>query len=384
MLKRFWNLIKSPSSMAIVAIFGVAFGIYQTFFYEKRGEFTIAEDAVSRVFDIYQPVGGLEISYSGQNLRTTKQALWVLTFSVTNTGNSEIRKGDYDTDVPFGVKISGGNIVDVPTKKTTNKYLQDNLKISTINHELILSPVIFEPNDTVQVSTLILGPENSRPSIAAQGKIAGVKSIVRTIEQKTIDKSIYAMVFEADRTIVHFVRIVAYGFLGALGIGALLATVIAAVEGFQSQILKNRRNRQVEFYEKSGTHNQIENLILNIYKKNGIEGLGSLYRAMQLSQKRHEAAAGIEGPNAQMLLDKLYPIAKRTPRAVLDEFLLSKTPPSNENISEYLRTVEAPLKDFVDALKIDLSAWVTRRNEIDEEHLSHLMVRAESAISDPS
>ena len=117
--------------MAIVSIFSVGLAVYQGFFYEKRGQISIYLDPPTRVFDLHQSIGGLEVSYGGEDLRKKNETLWIVNVSIRNTGNAEIRKGDYDEQVPLGLAIDEGQIVDAPKLRTSVNYLQQNLKIKT-------------------------------------------------------------------------------------------------------------------------------------------------------------------------------------------------------------------------------------------------------------
>jgi hypothetical protein len=176
MIIQVWDFLKSASGAAILAIVGFAIGIYGLLV-EHEAELRISGISLSTVFDIHQAVGGLEVSYAGENLRTSKKTLWSATLTMQNTGKASIRKGDFDELAPVGLLITNGEIVDKPTSNGSNEYINKNIRILATKNELTISPIILEPNDFVRMNFLILGPEGAPPSIAAKGKIAGIRAI---------------------------------------------------------------------------------------------------------------------------------------------------------------------------------------------------------------
>lgn len=168
-------------------------GYLHCVFYERKPELSISVDAMSKVFDLYRPVGGLEVSYAGENLRSSKKNLWVLTATIKNIGNAEVRKGDYDDKVPLGLEIGGAVIAERPTLKTNVDYLAKNLSISATGNRILFSPVILEPGESFEITTLLLGSESVKPSIVPIGKLAGIKSIaLSTPESPSPEKSVWS------------------------------------------------------------------------------------------------------------------------------------------------------------------------------------------------
>jgi hypothetical protein len=72
-----WNQVKSPSFMAIVALISLIFTFYQEF-REKQPKILIETLGIASVFNVTQQVGGLQISYGGEDLRSTQKSLWVI------------------------------------------------------------------------------------------------------------------------------------------------------------------------------------------------------------------------------------------------------------------------------------------------------------------
>jgi hypothetical protein len=100
--------------MAVAALFGVLFTIYQTFVYEKRGDLAVAVNRYRECLTFTNRLAASRFSYAGEDLRVSKKTLWVMNLSISNAGNAEIRKGDYDDNAPIGVQIAGADLVDAP------------------------------------------------------------------------------------------------------------------------------------------------------------------------------------------------------------------------------------------------------------------------------
>ena len=288
-ISQLWGIVKSPGAMAIVAIASFIFGIYQQF-YDKRPSLLVKTEAVSSVFNVLQPVGGLQISYAGQDLRNSKQSLWVITTSISNIGSSSIRKGDYDDSVPFGLSIKSGQIVENPTVTSENKYLQENLKPSLLSNQILFSPVILEPRDSFRVRVLVLGPEGTIPSITGFAKIAGLQQIEHsTLDTPESNKSVWAMLTEANATWVHFLRVPLYGFGGLLSF-LLLIGLVAAIEypfsELRSWIAKQKRRKQIVAYRPNKNLGRENRILGEIYIENGEAALVQVKRLIEQAEKR--------------------------------------------------------------------------------------------------
>jgi len=247
--------------------------IYLGFFYEKKGEITISVDALSRVFDVHQPVGGLEISYAGENLRIAKKTLWSLSFTVRNSGNAEIKKSDFDDQVPFGLRINGASLVEQPSIKTKVDYLQQQLRITTANDSIALVPVIWEPGDEVKVDLLLLGSDSVRPSMSPVGKIAGIKKIAFIdIDKIPSGPPTWEKVLGPDSYLVQLARLPIY-FIGAIVFALLtlmlLAIVISPIALLAERSQKAQRAKLISTHLEINHGNAILKKLADIYVERG-------------------------------------------------------------------------------------------------------------------
>ncbi|MDG0852182.1 hypothetical protein [Roseateles puraquae] len=100
-----WEFIKSPACAAILGLAGLLSGLLLGVYglvAERQGQLKVSLVSISSVFDVHQPVGGLDVSYEGRSLRSAKKALWSLSLVVPNSGNAGIRRNDFDVRSPGG------------------------------------------------------------------------------------------------------------------------------------------------------------------------------------------------------------------------------------------------------------------------------------------
>jgi hypothetical protein len=374
MLSSFWMAFKSPTSMAILAIVGFGLAIFQGFFYEKKGELTITNDAVSRVFDIHQPVGGLEVSYAGENLRTSKKALWALSFTVRNSGNAEIRKADYDDQVPFGFQFVGAEIVEIPTIKTNVEYLSQNLKISKTPNFVRFSPVIFEPNDEVQVNVLLLGSDTVKPIFFATGKIAGLRSITMSSpDQKDSGRSVLAKITDADALWVHPARSVIYGFGGLVVLSlviALLAGVSAPLNAFSNGRAVSKRRKEIATYKANEALDSNSRSLIDIYAVDGEEAILEIAQIIETVKRRTALVAEIKesvSPSRlENILRRVHPLRPSSLFRKLKDLGLIY---GSKTTIAYSEALDNTVEEVALFFKIDLKG-VARRADLSERMVS--------------
>ncbi|ROO00540.1 hypothetical protein BK674_08145 [Pseudomonas moraviensis] len=307
-MKKVWLVIRSQSFMAVVALLSVIFAIYQTFIYERKGEIGVTIAPPAKVLDIHKAVGGLEVSYEGENLRDSKKTLWVISATIRNEGNAEIRKTDFDKNDPVGFFVEKGKIVDTPSLRTSIPYLQRNFKLSQVDNKITVSPSILEPGDTVFVSFLVLGDEVSPPSISALGKIAGsgdiqFKSSEDSHSNVTSDNLIFT-----DALWLQPLRMVIYTlfFIVTIAvIASLFAAVNAPVNAFKN--LKNERRRRAavdKFKRGEGVSREVRAAGL-IYIEQGEVSLFRTAKILRKFRKRAELRRKLQGVCGGEELDKI-------------------------------------------------------------------------------
>lgn len=298
-MKTSWNLLISPAVAGLIGIVGVVLAIYKGFFYERKPELAVSVDSMSKVFDLYRPVGGLEVSYSGEDLRTSKKNLWVMTATVKNLGNADIRKGDYDDKVPLGLKIQGAVIAEHPTIKTSTEYLAKNLTVTSSEGQIFFSPVILEGGDSFEITALLLGSDTSKPTVLPTGKVAGIKSIViSTPESPSPEKSVWAQAYGGTSLWVQVIRAPSYflGFiLSLLMIAGCVAASIAPFGAIGARRRAHERQKKAREYRRHEELRKDSRYLLDQYVTSGDRGLSAVARYLKVQSRRQALLAQLDG-----------------------------------------------------------------------------------------
>lgn len=308
-MKKILVWLISPAVAGAIGIVGLVLAIYTAFFYERKPEISISVDAMSKVFDLYRPVGGLEVSYAGENLRSSRKTLWVLTATIKNVGNAEIRKVDYDDKVPLGLEVGGAVIAERPTLKTKIDYLANNLSIAVTENRILFSPVILEAGESFEVTTLLLGSESAKPSIAPIGKLAGIKSIVLTTpENPSPDKNVLSQAVAATSIWVHPVRWLIYffgTFLSIALLGVFLRTMISPFDKLKEQRKVAERKRKILEYKRYEELGKEARYLMDEYVARGEEGLVPIAIYLRKHTRRMSLLNTLTGKVNEQELERL-------------------------------------------------------------------------------
>jgi len=359
-MRKLWSVLSSSSFMAILAILGVIFAFYQTFYYERRGEITVTITPPAKVLDISKDVGGLDVSYAGENLRDSKKTLWVVSATIRNDGNAEIRKGDFDENDLLGFLIDNGKIVDTPSLRTSVEYLQKNLTLNQNGNRITLAPSIIEPGDTVFVSFLVLGDEVDKPRILPLGKIAGVRSIEFKSAEQVQRNTIFESIFNSDRWWIHPLRMIVYVIsfviVFAITVG-LIASIVVPFGKIKKSKEKSIRRAKVDKYKRGETITKEARALGVLYIADGNNALIKIDQLFRALRKRSDKRGKLEkiesGDDLEKLLTEIYSLPFYMPRLIL-EMNEAGFPVSEHSPLEHINRWAMELKEFADYLDVDL------------------------------
>ncbi|CAH0216390.1 hypothetical protein [Pseudomonas brassicacearum] len=290
-MKKMWSLIKGQGFMALLALVGFGLAIYTGFFYEKKPHLVFTVSQPTKVFDIHQPIGGLDISYAGESLRGGQKNLWVMTVVLRNEGNSEVRKGDYDDRDPVGLTLKNGQLLEQPTVQSDSTYITKNIELARDGNSVHFGPIIVEPGESLTLNLLVLGNEATKPEIVPIGKVAGTSGIdVRSSEDKT-KSGVMRDMFYAERWWVQGLRGLAYTFLFVAGM--LILTGVPQVFAIPFQASRDKRRKaerrgQMDRYRPGQPLSAQGRILTTIYIDKGFSALRRTYQAIaEISARQH-------------------------------------------------------------------------------------------------
>ncbi len=360
-MRKLWEFVRSPNFMAVVAVVGFAFALYQTFFYERRGNLVFTITPPAKVLDVKKAVGGLEISYAGEDLRESKRTLWVISATLRNDGNAEIKKGDFDENDPVGISVKEGQIVDTPSLRTSVDYLKRNLKLVQSEGSITISPSIIEAGDSVFISFLVLGDEVNRPEILPIGKVAGMRNLELRNADDGPSFSLWDSITYADKWWVQIFRSLFYFFVFIVAVALTVGVVSAILTPFeQMKGRKKSRQRQVEFdkYRLGQPMTQGVRALGRMFVSEEYSSLPNVYRVLNIFKDRLELKANLIPTlsvlESEKLALKCYPFDRWDQKVLLNiteyGFPISETT-SEERVVEWI----AEFREFAEHFNIDLT-----------------------------
>lgn len=322
MFKKGWIFLKSAGFMAIVAIVSIGLAIYLGFFYEKQGDLNVDVMQPTKVLDIHESVGGLTVSYNGQELRSSNKNLWLVSATVRNVGNAVIRKDDFDESALLTLNVVGGEIVEKPTLISESKYIKDNLSPDSNGKFISFHPVIIEPGEKFSVSFFVLGDEYSKPNVTVSGKIAGLKDIKL---QEMIDSSskvgFWEGVLGSERWWYQIIRVFIYSIAFIVFIAVAVALFSAAfdfTDGRKSKKEKDKRINELNDYKPNEAISVVRKVFSDMYLSDGVYALLSIDACLKLSAKRKSLYDKLSNNSLDFdekglyeLVDSAHPIPKR-------------------------------------------------------------------------
>jgi len=290
-MNRVWAWLSLPAvtgTSIVVGVVGFVLSVYTAFYYEKRPDIVVTIDTFSKVVDVARPVGGLEISYAGQDLRQTQKTLWVLTATIKNNGNAELRRGDYDDKAPLGLEFGDAVVVDRPSVKTKSTYLQKNLMVTVEQGRLLFSPVIVEAGEAFEVTALVLGSNTVRPAVTVVGKIAGAQTITLVSPESTPKDGVWQQAVLSGGPLVQLVRLPVYS-VGALFVIAVVVmfafTIMRPFAARQERKDMVTRQAQVRAFKPGESISPAIRFLGDLYISKGERGLGWAAQALAFPTK---------------------------------------------------------------------------------------------------
>jgi|GEM_PF-2111906 len=360
-MAKVWSFIKGAGFMAFLALVGFVLSIYLGFFYDKKPHLVYTVSQPTKVFDIHQALGGLEISYAGESLRGGQKTLWVMTVILKNEGNAEVTKGDYDDRDPLGVSVKNGQLLEQPTFQSDSSYISKNLGMTREANSVHFAPIIIEPGDSLSISMLVLGTETTKPEIIPTGKIAGASALeVRSAEDKT-QTGIFKDLFYSERWWIQGLRGPVYALLFMIG-GGIIAVLVQALiipfEIMKDKKEKNLRHAKVARYRLGQPLSAAERVFTKLYDEQGFRPILNAYHALaevcthQIDLDRIKHA--LEPKQVTLMKLKYFSVSSQTDSEIQkleDHGLSGVRSMSMEQVTTILREIEGLASHLQEALQ---------------------------------
>jgi hypothetical protein len=271
----------------LTMIFGL-FGLYSVFHHPKAAiDYTVTGRA--NVLDIHTPLRDLQILFQGDDIQQRRLNLQLLQVRVENSGETDIRPGDFDPSLTWGIAVRGGTIVgDVRLVGANSEYIKAYLGPQRTGKDTIaFKDIIFDKGKNFTVEFLVLHQKFIPPQISPCGKIASIDAI--PVHSSVLDDSSngrpspllnHAL---GGGLLVQIVRV--------LGLIVSLVAIIASIVWISTLwgfvVKKHRQSKRAKFQvEIDGTYlNRLgpeqRSLVANLLQQEGIIGLRRLHEVLR-------------------------------------------------------------------------------------------------------
>lgn len=168
--------------MAILTMFGIGWGIFQTYHVKNpRLQYEIVSQV--ELFNKTDDLSKITLLLDTIDVLKENQNIAYYVIKVQNVGNQHLRAGDYD-DGAFGITVNDGiiiqeiNLVDASTQHISDRYkeLQPSFSTSFVN----IPRISLDRNDWYSISIAVIHNDVVSPTLVPVGKIIGQKEIIVT------------------------------------------------------------------------------------------------------------------------------------------------------------------------------------------------------------
>jgi hypothetical protein len=227
----------------LAAVFG-AMSLYTEFWKETtpRLEFEVLSNAP--VLDVREKLPDLEVIYQSQDIAKSGKTLSVLLIRAVNRGTADILSTYYDGKSPVSLRIEGGSLIRANLADTSNSYLSEAARISADESSITFEPVILERDEWFIIKLLVLHNIASKPSVFANGKIAGMRNIPVVLSSPALEKEGFWLKAFSGNAWTQLVRVPVY-FLGTILTFILIMLGIVLPVALISEGIRERKRKNL-------------------------------------------------------------------------------------------------------------------------------------------
>jgi len=245
-----------PYLLTVIGLFiSISYIIYVEFIREVQADIDYLVTTKSNVFDLKEPIPNPKILYADNNLIDTNESIVLINLRVANTGNVNIKEGDYYSGTEFGFKVIGAKLLKTPEVVHTNiRNVDKTIRYIDSVNSVIIPKIPIDIGEFYEIKFLFIAePDSLR--ISPLGKISGVSSIdvMETFRNDKISGD------QVPTGLLYF--IIGFGLLGL--ILSLIRWVQRKIKRRAKQKLLNKFNKK---YNNSKVPKRIEVLFYKFKK----------------------------------------------------------------------------------------------------------------------
>jgi len=223
-------------------------GLY-SIFSEDKPNISLVVISSTNVLDVHEPIKDLTIAFQGEDIQKEELNLRILIMKMVNDGEIDILQNHYDMHDTWGIKVNGGEIIEVRLVESNSEYIESNLNPRLVKDEglIELEKIIFDRGKYFVLEILVLHEKQDVPMILPLGKIVGIEEIkVSEIASESEEVNYFKEAFSGGVG-VQLARTLAYSFvfIGLVGLALLISFVLSGIN--KSRIKNSRRNEFRKF-----------------------------------------------------------------------------------------------------------------------------------------
>lgn len=181
-------------ALEIITILAFLIGVYSLIKSDSPNLNYIVQADFS-IFSTQDTVNDFALEYKGERMLVSNHILKAVKLKISNDGGKDISINDYDTSIPFGLKLNNAQFVGpIILSRTSNTYLKENIMLNKLSsHEIYINNIQIEQGQYFELEFIIMYWRDIVPDIIPTGKILGMvnPSIVEVDIMKGTDRRRY-------------------------------------------------------------------------------------------------------------------------------------------------------------------------------------------------
>jgi len=279
-IKSLWGISTSKSVGFVLAAVSIAIAIYGVWFYRPQPIIGL-DVSDTKVLDIHESIGKLDVTYGGQSLKATNRELRVVQVRIFNSGRADITKDAFDSDDPFGFQISRGELLEPPIITGSSEYLSRHVTLREPDAStLYIAPIILDAGEWIRLNLLVAVKAGDTATIQPIGKIAGIRSVNVNTASEQAAKTLWSRIVHSDewgiRILLSPIWIILFIMLSILIVllGIAVTTALSSpIRKLRDWPVRRHRRGISQAYSRSRQCEPADFFVLDEYMKSG-RGVG--------------------------------------------------------------------------------------------------------------
>jgi hypothetical protein len=249
-------------------IFGICFGIYQTYFHELKPQLSLEIVSDTSVLSVYENVSALSINFKGEDLNQTGKELRIILLKFANNGNKSILPSEFQPGKNWGFKVENADIIEIEITDSNSKKLYDSIVPVQNKSEISFSPIIFEKDKFFAIKLLVLAAKSSAINISTFQSIAEIDEIPVIKRSEREKESLLSRAFAGEPS-VQFLRIFGY-FVTFILLVIVAVLIFLPLSLLFDKVSESRRKSKIkEFIDKFKPNRKVFEQIQKFYLRGG-------------------------------------------------------------------------------------------------------------------